>query len=180
MCAGAIGRYLHDRQAMPDTPLTAQTPITVGDTTRMTVVDLATDEPDPARRLTRIDESMRRGAGVLFGLNALEYELLRALTAAPPALARLTGIIDHTRPSFNLTIGRTHGPRRPMYFNGARLDGLYPLPTVTSGQALSLAVTECGENLDVGVVGCRRAVPDLGRIPVDLENSLTDLEQSVT
>lgn len=179
MCAGAIARYLRDRRALPAAPLTALTPISGDGTTRMAVVDLATDEIAPDRRLGRITESLRRATQLIEGLNPLEYELLHALTIGLPRPARPTQLVGQPCPSFNLVISRSQCPADATYFNGARIDGLYPAPPVTGRQALNLAVTRRGDCLDIGVVACRRAVPDYGRIPVDLEMSLTDLEASV-
>lgn len=71
------------------------------------------------------------------------------------------------------------GPSRPRYWNGARLDAVYPVPTILGGQALSITVTSRAGQLDVGVVGDRHAVPHLQRIITHLETSLSDLESAV-
>jgi diacylglycerol O-acyltransferase len=36
-----------------------------------------------------------------------------------------------------------------------------------------------GDNLDFGLVGCRRSVPHMQRLLVHLESSLADLERAV-
>ena len=64
-----------------------------------------------------------------------------------------------------------------MYWNGARLDGNYPLSIALDGQALNITLTNNADNLDFGLVGCRRSVPHLQRLLVHLEDSLSDLEK---
>jgi peptidoglycan hydrolase CwlO-like protein len=47
------------------------------------------------------------------------------------------------------------------------------------GQALNITLTNNGDNLDFGIVGCRSAVPHLQRLIGHLEDSLAALEESV-
>ena len=66
-----------------------------------------------------------------------------------------------------------------MYWNGARLDGNYPLSIALDGQALNITMVNNADNIDFGLVGCRRSVPHLQRLLGHLETSLKDLERSV-
>jgi diacylglycerol O-acyltransferase len=65
-----------------------------------------------------------------------------------------------------------------MYWNGSRLDGHYPLSIALDGQALNITLTNTADNLDFGLVGCRRSVPHLQRLLGHLEDSLADLERA--
>ena len=71
------------------------------------------------------------------------------------------------------------GAREPLYWRGARLDGNYPLSIALDGQALNITMTNNADNLDFGLVGCRRSIPHLQRLLMHLEDSLTDLEKAV-
>jgi hypothetical protein len=66
-----------------------------------------------------------------------------------------------------------------LYWNGARLDGNYPFSIALDGQALNITLSNNGENLDFGLVGCRRSVPSLQRLLGHLEASLADLESAM-
>lgn len=46
------------------------------------------------------------------------------------------------------------------------------------GQALNITVTGTGDNLDFGVVACRRTVPDLHRLIDHLDTALHVLEDT--
>ncbi|MFE3027354.1 WS/DGAT domain-containing protein, partial [Nocardia tengchongensis] len=71
------------------------------------------------------------------------------------------------------------GPRKPVYMQGARLDANYPLSIPFESQAMNITLTTNGDNLDFGLVGCRRTVPDLDRMIDHLEHGLAELEQAV-
>ena len=71
------------------------------------------------------------------------------------------------------------GVQHPLYRNGARLDGNYPMSMVVDGQALNITLATSADSLDFGLVGCRRAVPHLQRLLGHLETSLKDLEVAV-
>ncbi|MBV8349152.1 MAG: DUF1298 domain-containing protein, partial [Mycolicibacterium sp.] len=58
-------------------------------------------------------------------------------------------------------------------------DGNYPLSIALDGQALNITMTNNGDNMDFGLVGCRRSVPHLQRLLGHLEAALKDLERGV-
>jgi diacylglycerol O-acyltransferase / wax synthase len=66
-----------------------------------------------------------------------------------------------------------------MYWNGARLDGLYPMSIPVDGQALNITCTSYSDQLAFGLTGCRRSVPHLQRLLGYLDDELFDLEQAV-
>ena len=83
------------------------------------------------------------------------------------------------QPPFNIVISNVPGAREPLYWRGARLDGNYPMSIALDGQALNITLSNNADNLDFGLVGCRRTVPHLQRLLGHLEDSLTGLEEAV-
>ena len=189
MCSGALRAYLIEEDALPDTPLVAMVPISLraqdeqdagGNMVGTILCNLATDTADPAKRLDAINTSMTR-----------QQEGVRRPSPKPGA--RVVGVSDvrhRTRigarvrvesapPPFNIVISNVPGAREPMYWNGARLDGNYPLSIALDGQALNITLTNNADNLDFGLVGCRRSIPHLQRLLIHLEDSLADLEKAV-
>lgn len=55
-------------------------------------------------------------------------------------------------------------------------DGNYPLSIALDGQAMNITLANNADNLDFGLVGCRRSVPHLQRMLSHLEDSLKALE----
>ncbi len=120
---------------------------------------------------------MRRGKQALAGLSQPQATTIGALVMAPLLLASL-GLHRLTPPPYNLVISNVPGPQEPLYWNGARLAGIYPLSIPTHGQALNITVTSYAGSMQFGLTGCRRTVPRLQRLLLGLEESLAALEQS--
>jgi WS/DGAT/MGAT family acyltransferase len=188
MCAGALRYYLTDQHALPDTPLVAMVPVSLrtkeeadsgGNMVGTILCNLATDVDDPAGRLDAISESMRGNKEVFSELPRLQALALSALLMAPMGLAVVPVVGSSAPPPFNIVISNVPGPTEPMYWGGARLDGNYPLSIALDGQALNITLTNNADNIDFGLVGCRRSVPHLQRLLGHLESSLKDLERAV-
>ena len=82
------------------------------------------------------------------------------------------------RPPFNLIISNIPGPREPLYFNGARLQGVYPMSVPYHGQAMNITCTSYNDQMSFGLVGCRRTAPSLQRLLIHLDDELQALEES--
>ncbi|WP_026426008.1 WS/DGAT/MGAT family O-acyltransferase [Actinokineospora inagensis] len=186
MCAGALRRYLGELDALPDRPLVASVPMSLrtdgsagGNALGMILCTLATDLPDPADRLEAIIESTRRGKAVYQGMSQLQVTALSAIPFAPLALGLLPGAVRVAPPAFNLMISNVPGPTEPLYWNGARMLGVYPVSVPYEGQALNITVTSYAGSLEFGLTGCRRSAPHLQRLLTHLDTELTDLERAV-
>jgi diacylglycerol O-acyltransferase len=188
MCSGALRYYLLEHNALPDTPLVAMVPVSLrseaeadtgGNLVGAILCSLATDTDDPAQRLETVSESMRSNKKVFSELPRFQALALSVLNTSSLALAAVPGWVASTPPPFNLVISNVPGPHEQMYCGGARLDGNYPLSSVLDGQALNITLVSNADNLDFGLVGCRRSVPHLQRLLAHLESSLKDLERAV-
>jgi len=81
-------------------------------------------------------------------------------------------------PPFNTVISNVPGIRETMYWNGARLDGSYPASIVTEGVALNITLVSYDQNVDFGIMACRRSIPQAQRIIDYMEDALTELEDA--
>jgi diacylglycerol O-acyltransferase / wax synthase len=187
MCAGALRAYLLEQSALPETPLVAMVPVSLrtdkdhdrgGNMVGTILCNLATHLDDPAKRLEAIHQSMTDNKKVFAELPQIQQVALSGFLTGGIALALLPGFVSTAPPPFNIVISNVPGPREPLYWQGARLDGNYPLSIALDGQALNITLTNNAENLDFGLVGCRRSVPHLQRLLGHLEDSLKDLERS--
>ncbi|MFC0626921.1 WS/DGAT/MGAT family O-acyltransferase [Kribbella deserti] len=187
MCAGALRNYLLELNALPDQALTAMVPVSLrgaddesnGNALATLLCDLATDEPDPERRMRRVSESTKYAKRVLSQLTPLQNLMIGAVGLGSAGLgAVIPGAAGRTPPPYNLVISNVPGPvDSTLYWNGARLRGLYPMSIVLNGQALNISVTSYDHQLHFGLIGCRRSVPHLQRLLGHLETSLTELER---
>jgi diacylglycerol O-acyltransferase len=190
MVSGALRQYLLDHHALPDDPMTAMVPISLalradsaggsdgGNSVGAIVVNLATDREHGATRLEEIAYSSRSAKKIMGDLTPTQILAFSALQMLPLAMTPIPGFVRYTHPPFNVIISNVPGPKEPMYFDGARLDGMYPVSIVLDGQALNITLTSRDKYLDFGLIGCRRSVPSLQRLLTHLEASLAELEQS--
>ena len=189
MCSGAIRSYLIEHDALPDAPLVSMVPVGLdakrsgaaagagGNAVGAVMVKLGTDLADPADRLASIHKSMITGKEALGSMTQLQIMAMSALGMAPSIVTpmlRMQGII---RPPFNLIISNVPGPKKPMYLNGAKMTGSYPLSIPINGMALNITCNSYAEDMDFGLTGCRRSVPHLQRLLKHLDDELGALEK---
>ena len=188
MSGGALRAYLQEQNALPDAPLVAMVPVSLrtdkethsgGNIVGTFLCNLATDTDDPMRRLQAVNSSMNGNKNVFAELPRVQQFALSALLSGGIVTALVPGYLQAGPPPFNLVISNVPGKREPMYWQGARMDGNYPLSIPLDGQALNITLTNNADNLDFGLVGCRRSVPHLQRLLGHLEAALQDLERAV-
>lgn len=183
LCGGALRRYLLSRDELPLHSLKAMAPVSVraeGDLESTNAVgfitaDLATNIYDPEKRLRTIQESMRAGKSLLSELSAAEITLFMQLTQMPALLTSVLGL-GARFPAFSTVVSNVPGPRNPLYWNGARLDGIYPASIVFDGFAMNITLVSYHDHLDFGIIACRRSLPQIQRIIDHIEESLEELE----
>jgi diacylglycerol O-acyltransferase len=190
MCSGALRSYLLSMDALPDAPLIAMVPVSLhgeeragsdggGNAVGAVMCNLATDAPDAEQRLATIHRSMTDGKEFFASMTPLQILAMSAIGMSPLAIWPLLGLTGTVRPPFNLVISNVPGPRHPLYWNGARLDGLYPLSIPLDGQALNITCTSYSDEIAFGLTGCRRTVPHLQRLLGHLDEELSSLERAV-
>jgi diacylglycerol O-acyltransferase / wax synthase len=185
MCAGALRLYLQQHSELPEQSLKAMVPVSLraaGDVESSNAVgaisaDLATNVKDPAKRFAAIQASTRAGKGMYHGLSTGEAQLLMQLVQLPGLLLIPLGLTSRF-PPYSTVISNVPGPRQPMYWNGARLNGIYPASIVTEGVALNITLVTYDQNVDFGIIACRRTMPQVQRLIDYMEQSLCELEDA--
>jgi WS/DGAT/MGAT family acyltransferase len=186
MCAAALRDYLLAQDALPDAPLVAMSPVSLradddethGNAVGAVLVSLATDVADPEARLLAIRASSRAAKASLTGLSQLQVTALSAAVVSPLLLTQIPAAQRLVRPAFNIVISNVPGPAQPLYWNGARLDGMYPLSIPINGQALNITVTSYDGKVHFGLTGCRRSLPHMQHLLHGLDEGLAGLEQA--
>ena len=185
VCSGALRRYLDELGELPEDPLIAMVPVALrkgeeagsgGNMVGMVLANLATHLPDPQDRLALVRESMQKGKLGLEGLTPTQVVLLSGLVGAGTVLGPLYRFEPLRKPPYNLVISNVPGPSQPLYFDGARLVGSYPLSIPLSGQAMNITVVSYDGELQLGITGCRETLPSMQRMLLHFEASLAELE----
>lgn len=186
MCSGALRRYLQESGGLPERSLTAMTPVSVrpadadelGNAVSAVICNLGTEIADPAARMRTIRASMAEGKAMLKGMTfhqIMGYTMFVFAPMVAPALFDLKQIL---RPAFNVVISNVPGPRKTLYWHGAKLEGMYPISIVVHGMAVNITVTSYVDSLDFGITACRRSVPSVQRLIDYLADALEELEEA--
>ncbi|MBL8378994.1 MAG: wax ester/triacylglycerol synthase family O-acyltransferase [Burkholderiales bacterium] len=185
LCAGALRRFLMERNALPDKSLTTGIPVSVrpkddegaGNAISFIVAKLGTDIADPAERLGVIMASVRHAKEHVQSLPREAMTQYTMLLMAPTIVTMLTGTGGRVRPMFNITISNVPGPDKPLYFRGAELLATYPASIVTHGQALNITCQSYAGMMNFGFTGCHTSVPSLQKLAVYAEEAVQELEK---
>ncbi len=186
MCSSALRDYLLSQDALPDASLVSMTPVSIrtgdadagGNAVGSILCSLATDLDDEEARLLSVRDSMQEAKAALAGMSPLQITAISAAINAPLLLNSALDLHRFVRPAFNLTISNVPGPRDPLYWNGARLDGQYPLSIPLNGQALNITVTSYAGHLNFGLTACRRSLPHMQQMLHGLDEALMGLEKA--
>lgn len=182
MCGHALREYLISQSALPAQPLIAMVPMSLrtdgstgGNQIAMILANLGTHVSDPANRLRAVQASVKEAKQRYSRMSPEEILNFTALSLAPTGLNLLTGLAPKWR-AFNVVISNVPGPREPLYWNGARLEGMYPVSIVLDRIALNMTLTSYRDQIEFGLIACRRTLPSMQRLLNYLEQSIRELE----
>jgi diacylglycerol O-acyltransferase len=192
VCSGALRHYLEARGELPERSLISAIPVSVHDrteakegTTKVSFmfVSLASDVDDPAERLRIIAET-NEGAKADHELVGASFLQDWAEHAAPNTFSLAARMYSSLRLSerhpvvHNLVISNVPGPPIPLYFNGAKLVGLYPLGPIMDGAGLNVTVLSNMDSVGFGFISCRELMPDLWDLAGFVPAALAELVEA--
>ncbi|GAA4760546.1 wax ester/triacylglycerol synthase family O-acyltransferase [Nocardioides endophyticus] len=186
IAGGALRSYLLDRDELPSSSLLATVPVSVRAETKRSsgankvsalFAKLGTDTEDPLERLQdmAVHNKFAKEHHQAISADSLqdwaEFAAPRTFGLAVRAYAGLK--LPEKHPVVhNLVISNVPGPPVPLYFMGARIDGLYPLGPVFHGAGVNITVMSNNGQVHVGIIACKESMPDVGdlvrRFPVEL------------
>ncbi|QTN25234.1 wax ester/triacylglycerol synthase family O-acyltransferase [Rhizobacter sp. AJA081-3] len=189
ICSSALRRHFAKHGPLPRKSLVAAVPISLrskGDTASnnqasMSVISLGTHIADPARRLAHVmaaSASMKATLGSVKSLLPTDFPsmgvpwLMEGLTA----IYGRAGVADRIPPVANLVISNVPGPTVPLYMAGAKMLTNYPTSIVVHGVALNITVQTYNESLDVGIIACAQAMPEVDEFAAHVETSFLEFK----
>lgn len=185
ICSGALREYLLSHNTLPKKPLIAMVPASIRDdnsdvSNRITMIlaNLGTDKETPLERLQIIRRSVLNAKQRFKRMNSNQILNYSALVYGAAGLNIVSGMMPKHQ-AFNIVISNVPGPREPLYWNGAKLDALYPASIVLDGQALNITMTSYLDKLEVGLTGCRHALPKMQNLLIHLEDEIQRFEEIV-
>ncbi|HJF29059.1 wax ester/triacylglycerol synthase family O-acyltransferase [Acinetobacter bohemicus] len=185
ICSGALREYLLSQNALPKKPLIAMVPASVRSddsdlSNRITMIlaNLGTHKDDPLERLDIVRRSVLNAKERFKRMNANQILNYSAFIYGAAGLNIASGLMPK-RQAFNLVISNVPGPQEPLYWNGARLEALYPASIILDGQALNITMTSYLDKLEVGLTACRNALPKMQNLLTHLEEEIQRFEQLI-
>lgn len=182
MCGGALRRYLLRLKALPDRPLIAGVPVSLrrdrsegGNQIAFLLANLGTHLPLAEQRLEQVKRSVEYTKQRFMQMTGPEI-MAYTLATLGPALVLSTSGLRGDRQFCNVIISNIPGPKATTYWQGCQVDGLYPVSVIADGLALNISLTSRDNQLDFGLLACRRTLPSVQQLLDDLEESLVELE----
>ena len=193
VCAGALRRYLLEKDDLPAKPLVAMVPISVraedergamGNRVSAMLVSLATDIDDPRERLRRVhqgaaDSKIHHQAIGARTLTDVSRFIPFGLAGAAARLYTRAHLAEKHRPIFNLVITNVPGPQIPLYVAGAKLLAHIGAAPLFDGMGLILPIFSYNGSLAIGATSCREVMPDVDVFTGYLGDALDDLAAAV-
>jgi WS/DGAT/MGAT family acyltransferase len=180
----ALRRYLGEHGRIPDRPLSAGIPVNLrqaddesaGTAIGMMVAELATNIAEPLERLDAIKASTAEAKRHLRELPPEARTSYTLLINGPWIAGLMAGLADRAPVPFSVGISNVPGPPEPLYFNGARLDALFPLSLLMHGNALNITCFSYAGSLNFGFTGARDALPHLQRLAIYMGEAVDEIE----
>jgi len=188
-CSGALRQYLMGHKELPKRSLVAAVPLSLreagqvaqGNQVTMLPCTLGTDQKTPQARLAAIQAGMAKLKDTTASYRDLiptDYPSLGSpwLMTGLAKLYAKTHLADRVPLPSNLVISNVPGPPVPLYLAGARMTSYFPVSIVVHGLALNITVHSYDGNLHLGLIACRKAVPDLQALVAALYESFDELK----
>jgi WS/DGAT/MGAT family acyltransferase len=185
LCGTALRRYLEEHGGVPDRPLTVGIPVnlreaddqSMGTAIGMMVAELGTNIANPRERLDAIRRSTTEAKEHLKRLPPDARTYYTLLINGPYITGLVAGLGGRAPLPFNIGISNVPGPPEPLYFNGARLDAMFPLSLLLHGNALNITCLSYAGTLNFGFTGARDTLPHLQRLAIYMGEAVDELEQ---
>lgn len=185
LCSTALRRYLLELNELPERPLIALVPVSTrhddsesGNEITFALVNLATHLEDPSERLRAVKACMDYTKERFRQMTPSQVLAYTAALMTPGALAWLTGF-DRKSTIANTVISHVPGPRQPLYWQGCKLDGIYPASLVLDDFALNITLISRHDFIDFGIIACRKNLPRVQKLLGHIEDAIGELEAAI-
>lgn len=194
MCAGALRRYLIERDKLPSQSLVANVPISIrstGEEQKMEnkisnmLIPIATHISDPLERLEYIKEHTELGKSRHKAVGA--KSLMQMAETVPFGLANMAvslythyDIKELVRPPFNVTITNVPGPSGTLYLRGHKIVTTFGLTPVLDGFGLIIAAFSYNGQVTITTTSDANTMPDADKFSRYVRESANELEEIIT
>ncbi len=188
-CTQTLRNYLEAHGGAPDVPLVAAIPVslrspdeleTYGNRVSAFLVHLPVHLADPVEQLFAVRDAAVSSMQLhtQLGVSALgewaEFTSKSLLGGAARFYSDQKLASQH-RPLHNLVISNVRGPATPLYASGATLTAAHLLGPLMEGAGMNITVVSYADSVDLGIIACERAVPDVWDLALGFGAAVADL-----
>lgn len=195
LSASAIRSYLKFHDDLPDEPLCTALPVSaddpgarreMGNRTTYLPTCLWTNIADPAERFYAIQRATQVAKQELDVMGKDTF--MQLMNYLPPALSiwktnyqqrKRKADRPDFRPRANVIISNVPGPAERQSGTYGTLVDIYSMGPLVEACGLNITVWSYAGNLNVSVMGCKKAVPDIDRLADGLLEGLNELQKLV-
>jgi len=193
LSAAAIRDYLLWHDDLPDEPLCTAIPVSAdkpgsrresGNRTTYLPTCLWTNIPDAGERFYAIQRATSLGKQELDLLGRTTF--IQLMDFLPPLFTLWKTNLKQRlrqpekqsyRPLTNVIISNVPGPAERISGNFGTLVDIYSMGPLIEGCGLNITVWSYAGHLNISLMGCRKAVPDIERLADGLPRALADLQR---
>jgi diacylglycerol O-acyltransferase / wax synthase len=193
ICAGALRRYLLEKNELPEKPLVAMVPVStrtdqeknaMGNQVSAMYIQLATDLEDPIKRLEKIHINTLVGKLYQDAIDArslMGYAELIPFGLAGVAARFYTraAIAKRHKPFFNVVITNVPGPQIPVYLAGHKLLASMGTAPIFDGMGLIMPICSYNGQLSISPTSSANLMPDLDLFTRYIRESANEMEIAV-
>lgn len=169
MCAGALRKFVAERERLPAKPMIAGVPVSLraaddasaNNQVTMVRVDLATDIADPLERFKAIHASSEGAKGLVRELKpvlGVDMPVIGSpwLMSGLASVAVRSGLFNVIPLPANAVISNVPGIPVPLYLAGAKATHFFPVSIPYHGMGINITVQSYAGQLEFGLTACRR------------------------
>ena len=193
---GALRTYFIAHDELPDAPLSTSVPVgadapgvvrRMGNNVTTLFTMLHVEVADPLERLYAIKKQTEQGKEDLevFGKHQwgdlMEYVPPGFMTwSCRRNFRRKPANAPDFKPNCNLAISNVPGPREKLVTDDAELEALYSAGVLGEGMGLNITVWSYTDQLNVGVLACNKAIPDIELLTDAIPAAMAELQQAAS
>lgn len=193
LAAGALRAFLLSHDELPDEALLVTIPVSTdergstrefGNATAVMVAKLHVEIADPLERFQAISEASQISKSELdvigretFGLMAHYVPPIVQQRTAERAYRKQLADSDTFMPPANLSISNVPGPRKKFSAQGNVVEDLYSAGPLIDGVGLNITVWSYAGDMNITLVGCMKALPDIHQLAGQFGPALEELQR---
>jgi WS/DGAT/MGAT family acyltransferase len=169
----ALGKYLRDRNALTEEPLVISMPVslrkkgdtgTAGNSVGFINVTLSKNATAPLERMKDIIKNSEKVKAKIMDMSPERFSAQTVVLSGLFDLYTRMPLPIKIKPHYNTVISNVPGPANPLYMGNAKLDRIFPISMLPPGTAMSITIVSYNNQLGIGIVGGRNALPDLHKL----------------